>query len=329
MTSASASRDDPATAGAAARGAGVALPGLDGSVSVAFLAAIGLLRVVSDSSTCTGVVRMHWEAAGGTWIPRITGCGDDADALLDHLVAALIEDAAEHPALVVLSLRDADPVSCQREVVSALADPRKQAVDMHGWLGGLLVDFPPPDEGATSQLQLVRRDYFENNLRSIIKATTREHLARTLFAAWDYGDPLDNQSLHFDPSEDRRHAYQWNQPSGDSDRKRSGSMLGANRLALEALPVFVTLREGERLRTIGFRGTNSSNTYWRWPIWTVPVPLQVVGSLLASAALQPDRDGKTRDSAAQGLAARGVAAVFEVSRILVGKTPNLTPTNRV
>src|ERR1700676_3813309 len=109
------------------------------------------------------------------------------------------------------------------------------------------------------------------NLRSIMQRTTAEHLRRSLFVAWDYGDALDNQSLHWEPSEDRRHAYQWHEPNGDPTRKRQGGMLGATRLAVEAWPLFFSMAAGDRLRTRGFTGNRANNTSWTWPLWSEPL----------------------------------------------------------
>jgi CRISPR-associated endonuclease/helicase Cas3 len=100
----------------------------------------------------------------------------------------------------------------------------------------------------TSQLLVVRRDYLAGNVRNVLGGATAENLRRTLFLSWDYADALTNQSLHWEPSEDRRHAYQWHQPNGDPSRNRRGGMVGANRLALEGWPVLPSFPDGaERL----------------------------------------------------------------------------------
>jgi CRISPR-associated endonuclease/helicase Cas3 len=173
---------------------------------------------------------------------------------------------------------------------------------------------------ATSQLQTVRRDYFVGNLKGIMQATAKEHLQRALFRQWDYGDALDNQSLHLDPTEDRRHAYQWSRPSGDPSRTKSGGMLGANRLAIEALPLFQSFAAGNKLMTCGFRGTRTDNTRWTWPIWEVPLDCGVIASLLSIEALQEDTPDSRR------LVAAGLGTAYRCRRILVGKTPNFTPS---
>jgi CRISPR-associated endonuclease/helicase Cas3 len=191
------------------------------------------------------------------------------------------------------------------------------------WVTALICESAPE---AASQLQTVRRDYLLGNLRSVMRRADAASLRRCLFETWDYADALDNQSLHWEPTEDRRHAYQWHQPNGDPTRKRRGGMLGANRLALEAwplLPSFPDLRDRSRIRTRGFVGNRASNTFWIWPLWSSCLTPDGVASILSLAALQSEEPvaGAFRDF--------GVTGVYRSQRILVGKTPNLTAADAI
>src|SRR5262249_34805562 len=145
------------------------------------------------------------------------------------------------------------------------------------WVTALACESVP--DGA-SQLQTVRRDYLLGNLRSIMQRSTAKHLHRALFESWDYADALDNQSLHWEPSEDRRHAYQWHMPNGDPTRKKRGGMLGANRLALEAWPLFPSFPAGDRVATRGFEGNRAADTFWRWSLWRQPLTRDAIASIL-------------------------------------------------
>ena len=103
-------------------------------------------------------------------------------------------------------------------------------------------------------------------------------------------------------------------------------MLGANRLAIEAFALFTSLPSNDKLRTIGFTGQRSHNTRWTWPIWNVPLSLSAVRSTLTLMELQDqDVSAPARDR----LHRRGVVAAYRTSRILVGKTPNFTPAQRI
>lgn len=300
---------------------GLLLPGLDGANPLGFLAALGVLRTL-DSST-----RMKWVPAGGTWVPRVSCCEGQAlqkEPLLDDLQARLATDISEHPVHVLELLHNESPAARRKlfhEEALQASNTRRVLAD---WLCALASDFAAAD--ATNQLQTARKDYFPKNLAAVIANTEIEHLRRSIFEQWDYADPLDKQSLHFDPSEDRRHANQWNRPSGDPNRKKSGTMLGANRLAIEAIPLFTSVPENDALHTTGFTGSRGTNTRWTWPIWAQCCGLPVVQSLLAMRLIQTidlnaDQVKSLRES--------GILTVFRTNRILVEKTPNFTPARRI
>src|SRR5690606_22184908 len=79
---------------------------------------------------------------------------------------------------------------------------------------------------AISQLQTTRRDYHSININGLLTQTTPHHLKKSLLEPWDYSDPIAGVSLHLEPREDRRHAYQWHMPSGDPTRSTYGGMIG-------------------------------------------------------------------------------------------------------
>ena len=300
---------------------GLPLPGLDGSNPLGFLAALGTLRLLGSS------IRMKWVPSGGTWVPLVSSLDGQLlkeHSFLDDMQARLVDDISKHPAHVLTLLRN-DSGNVRHQVfVEQHAQATCADRILADWLCALASDFGSVN--AINQLQTTRRDYFLGNLTEVIKSTTVDHLRRAILSPWDYADPLEKQSLHLDPSEDRRHAHQWNQPSGDPNRKNSGGMLGANRLAIEAIPLFGSVPEDDGLHTIGFTGNRSTNTRWTWPIWNVNVSLQVVQSLLAMPLLQIDKlTPKQRDK----LHNTGIVAAFRASRILVGKTPNFTPARRI
>lgn len=317
----------------AAPGYELPLPGLDGANPLAFLAALGTLVVCdrlarSDDRPAwlDGPVSLSWGGNGSTHTPVLhfpAAPPPEADFVND-LADGLASSPETHPAAwavailrVLMSDKTADVA---REFQTWCRDRGPAEVEHLNWVSALICESAPE---ATSQLQTVRRDYMVGNLVSVMARANARHLARCLFRPWDYADALDNQSLHWEPSEDRRHAYQWHQPNGDPTRKKQGGMLGANRLALEAWPLFPGFPAGDRVRTRGFRGVRANDTTWSWPLWTHPLPLDAVGALLGSAALQvsdPDHDALRR---------LGVLAVFRCNRILIGKTPNLTAARAI
>lgn len=304
---------------------GLLLPGLDGTNPLGFLAALGLFQAL-DGAVSHDTVLMTWASFGGTWVPVVQlGSGTQLiqGDVLNALEDVLEDDFATHPMQIMdqLTNRDSHTRTVLRDKLEQATRTDRGVVDSLVALGS---DFASAD--ATSQLQLTRRDYYRGNLTSVIKLTSRDHLQRSIFRPWDYSDPLHNQSLHLDPGEDRRHAHQWNKPAGDPDRKKSGGMLGANRLAIEAFPLFTSFPKGDKLCTVGFTGNRSRDTRWTWPVWEAKLPLPVIRSLLSMLELQASTVNSNEVAL---LRDRGVVAVFRTHRILVGKTPNFTPSQRV
>lgn len=302
------------------------LPGLDGSNPLGFLAALGTLRVLTDAWP-DRVTRMSWSSSHAICLPLLhidSRVAPTRDDLLNAIENHLIRTFDEHPVGVLDKIGSGNGESRQQSLVHQVDQSSQSRHATIDWLAALVSDPAAPD--AINRLQTVRRDYFRGNLKSVIETTTISHLSRCLFAPWDYADALDNQSMHWDPGEDRRHALQWNKPSGDPDRKKSGGMLGANRLAIEAIPVFTSFRGAGTVRTVGFSGDRSTNTHWTWPIWNVKLSLPVIRSLLVLPQLQGDT---LRPAERFELREQGIMAAYRTDRILVGKTPNFTPTRRI
>jgi hypothetical protein len=160
--------------------------------------------------------------------------------------------------------------------------------------------------------------HFVQFISLIVKRTTAEHLEKALFAPWRYDDAVEKATLRWDPQDDVRRALRWRGPSGDPERRKRGNVLGANRLAIEGLPLLPTIPVGRELRTTGFSGRGSQNTFWTWPIWSGPLSLDVVRSLLA----MPEVQGEFEDPA---LHSRGVLQVMRCRRLTIGKFRNFTP----
>jgi CRISPR-associated endonuclease/helicase Cas3 len=294
----------------------IILDGIDGSNPLAFLAAIGLFRTLASGAD-QQQYQFAWTQHDGAWRPVVYQQGDlaiDEDAILDLLLERLHIDPDDHPALRLSELEGNRRNAFERIASTSVWCQREDA----DWLSCNGSD--AANAKSISQLQTTRRDYHAINVRGLLTETNREHLERTLFEPWDYKDPIAGVSLHLEPREDRRHAYQWYTPSGDPTRKSYGGMIGANRLALEAWPLFQSLPFGDRLITVGFRGTRVSDTRLTWPIWSHPVPGSVLPTLLAYQPLQPDA------IETQLLEPLGITCIYRCHRILVGKTPNLTPS---
>ncbi|QDU47877.1 type I-G CRISPR-associated protein, Cas3-extension family [Gimesia panareensis] len=296
------------------------LPGLDGANPLGFLAALGVLRTLSLHNAS---ITLHWTPANGTWCAALSAADaqlskDDVLERLEAVLPAPDEDLCERILKDLGKLPDNSRHSHFGGKANAATQMDRVYVDL---LAAFSSDCVPAD--AINQIQTVRRDYFLKNVESIVARTDRYHLERSLFQTWDYADSLENQSLHLDPSEDRRHAYQWNQPSGDPNRKKQGGMLGANRLAIEAIPLLVSVPINDRLNTLGFSGLKMGTVRWTWPIWTIPATRHLVSSLLTISVIQQD---EIRPHDVLKLHEMGVSAVFRSELILVQQTKNFSPS---
>ena len=96
-------------------------------------------------------------------------------------------------------------------------------------------------------------------------------------------------------------------------------MRGANRLAVEALPLFPAAPGEGGLQTTGFTQRRGKGVLFTWPIWEVPLHLDTVRSLLSLAELQEPRPDR------ESLAARGVVEIYRSQRTTRDKYRNFTP----
>ena len=156
--------------------------------------------------------------------------------------------------------------------------------------------------------------HFLGTIKQLHDAATLPHLCKALFSTWDYSDT--KLGLRWDPEEDRRYALRWGNPS-DTSKNPIRTMWGANRLAIEALPLLPTVPDGRELETTGFTRRDRA-VLFTWPIWECAVSPDVVRSLLALAGVQEPEPDRTK------LRAMGVAEVYRSQRITVGKYRNFT-----
>jgi CRISPR-associated endonuclease/helicase Cas3 len=294
---------------------GLLLPGLDGTNPLGFLAAMGVL-VALDQSDALGPATLQWRSERGTWIPVVyPSAAAEQDELIATVRQVLCTNTQSHPAL-----RWKDSANGQPDVIRKMIFENPDS-----WSACIGVEplVHTDDSKRMSQLQTARKDYHVKAIENLLKGVDENQLRKTLFAAWDYAEPLEGLTLHIDPSEDRRHAHQWNQPAGDPNRKIQGNMIAANRLALEAFPLFPTVHDESVGQTVGFKGRYMNDTFWTWPLWSEVTNVHVIRSLLTLAELQKEHPSR------QKLRAMGIGAVMRSQRILVGKTPNLTPAQQV
>jgi len=135
--------------------------------------------------------------------------------------------------------------------------------------------------------------------------------------------PCDNQlSMRWDPIEDRRYAYMWNDPGKRTNRPKTNWAL--NLLAYQALQMLPCVPTQHGLRTAGW--SNKKVKAWTWPIWNFPMTAILIRSLLCCAALNNEEINR------ESLFALGVIGVYRSDRIQGAKNSpfkNFTPAQRI
>lgn len=299
------------------------LHGLDGSNPLGFLAALGTLRILATHWQHQRP-QLYWERRGG-WRATLRLREPASEEAISSVLAERLAGRDTRPEFHELG----DDLTI---APTAFRDFARQAMESATMADRETADFlaafgADSHVGPSGQIQDTAfrtmagagHQHFLAFMRNIIGRTTAEHLHKALFAPWRYDDPVQNATLRWDPVDDVRYALRARNPSGDPVRTTGGSVLGANRLAIEALPMFPTAPGRDRVITTGFQGERASNTFFRWPIWTHAASVDVVRSLLALSDLQANSlDRKL-------LSHRGVAEVFQSQRLTVGKVRNFTP----
>lgn len=302
----------------------ILLPGIDGANPLGFLAALGALRILAGEADA---VRLHWTKHANAWRPVLTTQmliepGELVDHLHSKLAASVSNEAfslGDNPSVPLDVFRNYAKAAMQ----SAL-DGKRTYADFAAAFAG---EYPPSDkDGKVSDTALrtmsgAGHQHFIKFMRNFIEQTRPDHLRKALFENWRYDDPVQNMTLRWDPSDDSRYALRWSDPSGDPDRKSVGSMWGANRLAIEALPLFPTLPTRRQLETVGFHTQGARKTHWTWPIWDKPIEVDTLRSLLDMADVH--RCGR-HSVQPQGLTARGIVEVYRSRRLTTGKFRNFT-----
>ena len=300
-----------------------ALSGLDGGNLLGFLAAVGTLKAFSALSPDADW-RMRWTNETGPWHPMLSG----ATALeQDDLVTELAEHlaGASNRALAIaenLNIPAATFRSWAQEAQdAATADDRRYADYIAAF--GCESAVARNKKGLPIQDTFLRtmsgagHQHFLGTMRKTVAEAGTEQLRRSLFEPWQRNDK--KLGLRWDPAEYRPYALRWNNPSGeDATTER-----GANRLAIEALPLLpTTIDRSDNLQTTGFTQRPGYGTWISWPIWTCSINIDTVTSVLRLDEWQPTPQ---RESPRWSRLTRlGIKAVYRSRRFVDDRYLNFT-----
>jgi len=307
------------------------LIGLDGGNSLAFLAAVGTLRTLTLAWPRDDV-SLSWSREGGIFRPCLHARRElDAASVVEALHAQL-RTMTGHKALSLGDNLNVAPSVFRDYAMGAVAEAHQATDKLHG---RVWADFAAAfaceattnsrTKGVTIQDTALRtmsgagHQHFLKFMRDLVAATEPAHLQKALFDDWRYDDEGRGLFMRWDPDDDRRYALRWNDPSSDPSR----TVRGANRLAVEALPVFSSIPDNSRLETIGFTNRGRTGVFWSWPIWNARLSMSACQSLLSSTAIHQ------QPAESASLIPIGVEAIYRCERITIGKFRNFTPAEQV
>lgn len=296
------------------------LRGLNGNNLLAFMAAVGTLRVLTQE-------RPEWDPRlmwlnRGVWKPALSFSTEVTAAdLVDSLHCYLSErtDAPE--------FNWSQDLAVSPDVFRALLI---QAIDLSDWSSRSFVDWcaafgseaiSVKDKIGNTHFKVTAgQQKFVGILKTLSKETEKRHIEKSLFQEWQYKEKGDIRTLRWDPSDDRRYAYRADNPSEKKSTYPQLAERGANRLALEAIPCFPTAPTSKGLATTAF-STHDKKISFSWPIWQYPARLDSVRSLLSHPELTAHHPRRAR------VAPIGIVEVFRSIRIIGNKYyGNFTPS---
>ena len=309
----------------------VLLSGLDGSNPLAFLAALGTLRVLSKMYP-TEKLSMTWRVEDGAWRPVLVSsvlsikqealCDSLAEWLADPPQIKLLDENEIGDNLTISPSRFHELAHKYLQSVIGESAESMVALEYFAAFGTDTTYQPHSKDHSLMQDTALRtmsgagHQHFVKFMREIVANTSSLNLYSTLFRPWTYEDEGRGMNLRWDPIDDRRYAMRWKNPSADPAK----TMRGANRLAIEGLPLFPTATIGTRLQTTGFRSKRGA--FWSWPIWDGDLEFPVIQGLLQLAAISTENSPEQRDA----LRRRGISEIYESQRITIGKFRNFTPS---
>jgi CRISPR-associated endonuclease/helicase Cas3 len=306
----------------------VPLDALNGANPLAFLAALGTLRILTRVLPDYGP-RLSWEQRLGAWRPVLWTAEplgeaaicealckngiDIATLFSEDLLAATVSASPKNENKLKF------PSRSFRRFCRCASDNPLRAEFAAVWASETSTDKSGEFALRTRFDFTAGQQAFVGMLRELKENCTAADLQRSLFTGWRYSTAA--VSMRWDTQDEKRqYALQSSDPTKSNNPPIADR--GANFLAVEALPLF-PLVPNRGAGQAGFEGKGDGRC-WSWPIWMYPVGLDVVRSLLTVPLTDPDEwPGASRREI-------GVSAVFQ-SRIVMpsGRYRCFTPARNL
>lgn len=289
----------------------IELSGLRADLPIGAMAAFGCLRVcerVLRPAEC----RLSWTRAGGSYDAVLWTNGDISREELVTALAGDVKKADKRDELGWAEQIKTAPreefARFAREAAIRATRGEREAAD---WFASFGTDLAA-DEGkiiATPFDMSVARQKFLSDAKKLAASLSRGNSAdaysEALFGPWKYED--DQHSLGWDPSTMKLGAFT---PKAPTTMANTG-VRAAVWLAFESLPLFPCFYDGG-FRTAGFVRERRDVTF-SWPVWSPPITLAELRTLVGWAALV------AANPPAGELSARGVIAIFRSPRFKPNK----------
>jgi len=268
--------------------------GLAGGDPLGFLAALGLLRVVSK---CRPDALLKWHL-GGTWVPELST--EDSIDILETLLEEADLWRSGHPAIDFADTADTKvqdlkhPPEGFRAVMREAARDHEASAFIAAYGTGVAADGTGQNK-PTALHFCAGQQRFMAAVRDIVRSVERADFEDAL--AGPGVGRVGPKDLRWRAASERSRALLGFDPS----KEKSATAVGAVWLAIQSLPLFPVVPVGRRAVTTGFTGRGHQE-HFTWPIWSVPIGLDAARSLLATPDLA--------ETTPSWRTARGVALVF-------------------
>jgi hypothetical protein len=293
----------------------IVLRALDGSNPLAFLAALGTLRLLHLGNPEIGI-RMCWQRSDGFWRPKLLSLDVDEDGLCQLLIRAPWAPVEKFEQIGKnLTVPSEEFRAFVREAHETATRDNRRAADFAAAFGCEVCEDKEKGRIEYTDFCFITgsgHQDFLGTMSSLAKQVTVDHLRDALFGEWRAEKGL---SMRWDPSDAAEYALRWGNPSSEG----AWAVWGANRLATEALPYFSTIpiKRGleTTLETTGFKGRDRQDEF-TWPIWSLAAAFDTVRSLISLGELQ--RDAPKRDV----LRAMAIEEAYRAQRVRIGQGAN-------
>lgn len=329
----------------------IILTGLKGSNPLGALAAFGLLRCCAEISDFN-TPRLHWQRDGGWLAVLTTDSPISGEELIFSLSKSLLRPDERDEFNWDADIRTSPAVfrNAARNAINEATPSKRRVADFFAAYASELIYKDDILRPTAFHMLSGQQTFFKKGLRELASSIaveskkttlaangdseikvprknsrnqppeeirrereekTQTSLREALFGPWLYQDS--EHPMGWDCSMERLYALRAKDPSPD---KKNRSVKAAVWFAGEALPLFPCAVVGNKLVTRGFKEKpvqrGRDTVYFSWPLWSSPLSLEVVRSLLALKSLTLEQPPLAE------LRARGVVEVFRSYRAKTG-----------